>query len=69
MQMGGSLQMYPRSGFKVRFHGHEAKNIDPVTWIQMGEGETGRKAPHVLTLSNHKSFSEPLIHFTKQAVL
>lgn len=31
------------------------------------ERRDGRKAPHTLTLSNHKSFLETLIHFTKRA--
>ena len=57
-------------GSAAGLDGPKVENMYPVTWIEPREEDgDGRKARHVLALSSHKSFSEPLIHFTKRAVL
>lgn len=43
------------------------KKIKPLGFRQALVTKAGRLHTVILALSNHKSFSEPLIHFTKQA--
>lgn len=51
----------------LTFAALERKNTSRRSDSGGGKVGHGRKAQHVLALSNHKSFSEPVIHFTKWA--